>query len=49
MLEDMTGTAEGPMWSNSLGMIIGCLIGIVVPKAILSNSATMGINKISAR
>lgn len=38
MIQNITGIAEGPIWANSAGIVIGCIIGIAVPKAILSNS-----------
>lgn len=46
---DIVGFSEGPLWANCLGIIVGCLIGIAVPKAILRNSENMGINKVTTR
>lgn len=49
MVADLVGFADGPLWSNCIGIVIGCLIGIAVPKAILRNSENMGINKVTTR
>lgn len=46
---DLVGFQDGPLWANCLGIIVGCLIGIAVPKAILRNSENMGINKVTTR
>jgi len=44
------GINDGPMWSNCLGIFIGCLIGIYIPKKIMSRySATSGYNRISSK
>lgn len=45
----MLGFADGPLWANCFGIGIGCLIGIAVPRAILRDSATSGLNKIAAK
>lgn len=44
---DLVGYNDGPFWTGCIGVFFGCLLGIVVPKAILRNSHTMGLNKIS--
>lgn len=44
---DLFGFNDGPFWTGCIGVFFGCLLGIVVPKAILRNSHTMGLNKIS--
>eukprot|EP00335_Anophryoides_haemophila_P000050 CAMPEP_0204821484 /NCGR_PEP_ID=MMETSP1018-20131115/20874_1 /ASSEMBLY_ACC=CAM_ASM_000518 /TAXON_ID=46462 /ORGANISM="Anophryoides haemophila, Strain AH6" /LENGTH=107 /DNA_ID=CAMNT_0051933033 /DNA_START=354 /DNA_END=677 /DNA_ORIENTATION=+ len=49
MLKDATGINEGPLWANAIGIIFGCLLGIAIPKLIVGNSSTVGLNKISAR
>ena len=37
------------MYANSIGIIIGCLIGILIPKMILKKSKTLGLNKITSK
>ena len=34
----VTGIPDGPFWSNSIGILVGCLLGIAVPKMIFSDS-----------
>lgn len=48
MISDVTKIDASPLWAEAVGIIIGCLIGIVVPKLILSNTQTKGLNKISS-
>lgn len=38
MLADLSGITDSPLWAEAIGIIIGCLFGILVPKLILSNS-----------
>jgi uncharacterized membrane protein required for colicin V production len=49
MVADIVGFSDGPLWAQAIGIFFGCLIGIAVPKAILRNSSTMGLNKVSHR
>ena len=49
IIENITGVDSGPMWANAFGIIVGCLLGILIPKLILSNSSTTGLNKITSR
>lgn len=47
---DIFETGDGPIWTNALAIIVGCLFGILIPKMILrGNSSTHGLNKISAK
>lgn len=48
ILQRSTGIGETPLWANAIGIVIGCLLGILVPKLILRNSRTGGLNKIRA-
>lgn len=49
MIEDLTRVSSTPIWGDAIGIIIGCLIGIVVPKAIMGTSSeTLGLNKVSS-
>ncbi len=45
----ITGINDGPLWSNSVGMFLGCLLGILIPKMIFTDSLNHGLNTISAR
>jgi len=47
MVSDFIGFNDGPLWAAVVGVFFGCLVGIVVPKAILRNSSTMGLNRVS--
>lgn len=50
MIVDMTKNESSPIWGDALGIVIGCLIGIAVPKLILgSSSETHGANKASVK
>lgn len=49
IFKDLTGVESGPLWAEIIGIIIGCLLGIAIPKMILKNSSNMGLNKICAR
>ena len=35
IISNLTNIYEGPIWANSVGIVIGCLIGIFIPKLIL--------------
>lgn len=39
---------EFPIWVELTGILIGCLLGILIPKIILKYSTTLGLNKIKA-
>lgn len=41
MIEDLTGVDSTPIWGDAIGIIIGCLIGIVVPKWLLGSSSDL--------
>lgn len=38
MIINITGINDSPIWSQSLGIVIGCLLGIAIPKLILRDS-----------
>jgi len=48
IIADICGLSDGPIWANALGIIIGCLLGIAIPKMLVSNSSTKGLNKLNA-
>jgi len=49
ILKSLLGIDDGPIWANTFGITIGCLLGIYVPVKILGNSVkTIGLNKVSA-
>lgn len=35
IIANITSVNDGPIWANSLGIVIGCLLGILIPKMIL--------------
>lgn len=50
MISDMTKVEDTPIWGDAVGIIIGCLIGIVIPKAIMGDlSDTKGLNKVTSK
>lgn len=50
IIVDLTKNEDSPIWGDAAGITIGCLIGIIVPKAILGNSSdTHGANKASVK
>ncbi len=49
MIQHITDIDDGPIWANTFGVTIGCLIGIFIPKMLISNSSTQGLNKITSR
>eukprot|EP00828_Plagiopyla_frontata_P004100 TRINITY_DN11411_c0_g1_i2.p1 TRINITY_DN11411_c0_g1~~TRINITY_DN11411_c0_g1_i2.p1 ORF type:complete len:277 (+),score=40.08 TRINITY_DN11411_c0_g1_i2:160-990(+) len=49
IISHATGINDGPIWAQALGIIIGCLLGILIPKLLLKGSTSMGLNKVSAR
>lgn len=40
IISDLAEISDGPIWANAIGIIIGCLLGIFIPKMIISNSGT---------
>lgn len=48
MISVICGLSDGPLWANAFGVIVGCLLGIAVPKMLISNSETKGLNKNAA-
>jgi len=46
IIEDVSKVSSTPIWGDAIGIIIGCLLGIAIPKAIVSSSATSGLNKV---
>lgn len=48
MLADTSKIEESPLWSEAIGIIIGCLLGVAIPKMIMGNSETKGLNKVAA-
>lgn len=46
IIEDLSKVSSTPIWGDAIGIIIGCLIGIAIPKAIVSSSATSGLNRV---
>lgn len=46
IIEDMSKVSSTPIWGDAIGITIGCLIGIAIPKAIMSSSETAGLNKV---
>lgn len=49
MLADIFSADAYPIWTEAIGIVLGCLLGILVPKLILSNSHNAGLNKVSAK
>lgn len=50
MIEDLTGVSSTPIWGDSIGIIIGCLLGILVPKLIMGASSELhGLNKVTSK
>lgn len=49
IISNLTSVNDGPIWANSLGIVIGCLLGILIPKMLLRKSGQLGLNKVSAK
>lgn len=49
MISNITGIDDGPLWANAIGIIVGCLLGIAIPKMIIGDSEHSGLNKIKTR
>lgn len=49
IIEDLTRVNSSPIWGDAIGIIIGCLLGVAIPKLIMgSSSETHGMNKCSS-
>jgi len=48
IIKKLTATDATPIWCQMIGIVIGCLLGILIPKLIVGNSKTMGLNKMKA-
>lgn len=48
ILKNLSSVENTPIWAEIIGIVIGCLLGILIPKLILRNSKTMGLNKMKA-
>jgi len=48
MIADVVSIGEGPPWASAFGIFIGCLLGITIPKWLVRNSETKGLNKLNA-
>lgn len=46
IIEDVSKVSSTPIWGDAIGIVVGCLLGIAIPKAIVSSSATSGLNKV---
>lgn len=47
IIEDLTGVSSTPIWGDAIGVTLGCLFGILVPKLILGDSSEVhGLNKV---
>jgi len=50
VIVDLTKNESSPIWGDAIGIIIGCLAGVAVPKMILgASSETHGANKASGK
>lgn len=50
VIVDLTKNESSPIWGDAIGIIIGCLVGVAVPKMILgSSSETHGANRASVK
>jgi len=50
MISDLTKVGDTPIWGDAVGIIVGCLIGIVIPKAIMGDkSDTKGCNRVTSK
>lgn len=50
VIVDLTRNESSPIWGDAIGIIIGCLLGVAVPKMILgSSSETHGANRASVK
>lgn len=50
VIVDLTKNESSPIWGDAVGIILGCLVGVAVPKMILgSSSETHGANRASVK
>jgi len=50
IMSDLTDIEDAPFWTECIGIVIGCLIGILIPKLIMGNNSDFhGINRINAK
>lgn len=48
IIEDMTNVSSTPIWGDCLGIVIGCLLGIMIPKLLMGDKSNLaGINKVN--
>jgi len=46
IINDIAEFDSSPLWCQAIGMVLGCLLGILIPKLILGNaSSSHGINR----
>lgn len=49
IISDLSEYDNSPIWIQAIGIVLGCLLGILVPKLILGNSSSNhGINRATA-
>lgn len=49
-MSDLTDLESAPFWTECIGIVIGCLLGILVPKLIMGNNSDFhGVNRINAK
>lgn len=50
VIVDLTKNESSPIWGDAVGIILGCLAGVAVPKMILGTSSeTHGANRASVK
>jgi len=50
MIEDLTKVHSTPIWGDAIGIIIGCLLGVAIPKMIMGHASELhGINKVGSK
>jgi len=50
LIFDLTKVTDTPIWGDAVGIIIGCIIGVYIPKLMLGNSSdTRGLNKVTSK
>lgn len=48
LLRDVTKVNDSPIWAEAIGVVIGCVFGIIIPKAVSGKaSETRGLNKMA--
>jgi len=49
VIQDLTEVNETPIWGDAVGVVLGCLVGILVPKLIMGDSSDVhGLNKVTS-